>query len=127
MLGGSVERQKFFFEITKKRDQENLKKIIFNSVNERSTIVTDEWKGYLFLKNSNFKHLTVNHSKNFLNPDNKEINTQLIENTWKWFKKYIKEQNFKSTKNLNDIIFDYKFLKMEILPFEKVLHTLKYF
>ena len=42
--------------------------------------MTDEWRSYSSIENwGNYKHLKINHSENFVQPENKEAHTQNIE------------------------------------------------
>lgn len=51
------------------------------------TIISDEWKGYTGLSSLGaVTHLTVNHSKHFVNPSNPVVNTQRIERNWVEYK-----------------------------------------
>lgn len=64
------------------RTKETLKEEIENYILPGTTIVSDCWKAYDFLDDSDdYTHLTVNHSKNFINPEN-YANTQTIERMW---------------------------------------------
>ena len=51
----------------------------FRWVKPGSTIYSDYWKAYLHLGEIGYKHGTVNHSHNFVNPQNPIIHTQSIE------------------------------------------------
>ena len=48
-----------------------------------SIIVSDSWKAYNSLGDEGYKHLTVNHSIQFVDPDDSSIHTNSIEGTWK--------------------------------------------
>ena len=48
-------------------------------------ILSDEWRGYLNIESipgGNYAHETVNHSQNFVNPEN-GVHTQNVENLWR--------------------------------------------
>jgi len=61
-----------------KRDARNLLPLIVSNCKTKSEVVSDEWRAYKRIKNYDFKHFTVNHSKNFVDPKTKR-HTQLIE------------------------------------------------
>ena len=69
------------FEIVPDRSASTLRQVIARYCEPGSTIVTDEWKGYGGLCGDGFDHLTVNHSRWFINPMN-GANTQGIERLW---------------------------------------------
>lgn len=69
------------FFVAPDRKGETLRKLIRENCEDGSTIVSDEWKGYSRLNEDGYNHLTVNHSKWFVNPDN-GVNTQRIERAW---------------------------------------------
>src|SRR5215469_1607030 len=80
---GGIEREsgKFFYEAIPKRDSNTLVEVIIRNVEKDTTIITDEWRGYKGIEKHNYKHMTVNHSKTFVNPSTKE-HTNTIESTW---------------------------------------------
>ena len=64
-----------------KRDSTTLIPIIIDKVKNESTIISDCWKSYNVLTELDFKHLTVNHKYNFVDPETL-AHTQNIENLW---------------------------------------------
>lgn len=112
IVGGICrETKNIFLEITNKRDSNTLKSIISSNVNPQSTIITDAWRGYNFLKNENYQHKIVNHSINFINPEDQNIHTQNVENLWKYVKKYFKKYYGNQKKNFKYFLFEYIFIK----------------
>ena len=84
-----------------------------------TTIITDSWKGYNDVKKY-FKHLVINHSKNFVDPKNKEIHTQKIERFWRTLKSFLKNNtahNYK-LKNIMNCLYE---------QMHKNIHDLKKF
>ncbi|KAI5154518.1 hypothetical protein ENBRE01_3393, partial [Enteropsectra breve] len=69
--------------------------IITARVEYGSTVWTDEHPTYIafFKNNPNYTHKTVNHKKNFVDPET-GAHTQNIENHWSQFK------NLKEKKNI---------------------------
>jgi hypothetical protein len=67
--------------VVDKRDTETLMPMILRNVKQGSQINSDEWRAYSRIKTHGYKHCTVNHSKNFIDPDTRE-HTQLIECLW---------------------------------------------
>ena len=72
----------FFFVPVPNRCQETLHQCIKDNVEEGTVIHTDLWRGYLGLADLNYVHRTVNHRKNFVDP-NTGANTQKIERKWR--------------------------------------------
>jgi len=69
------------FKVVPDRKAATLIPLIKLYVTDESVVVTDEWKGYLPLKRNSICHKRVNHSKNFVNP-NDGFHTQAIERAW---------------------------------------------
>jgi transposase-like protein len=74
------------------RTKKTLEEKITNKVYEDSSIHTDYWKGYSGLKNLFNQHLTVNHSKEFVNKETGAC-TNRIEGTWFAVKQQIPVRN----------------------------------
>ena len=105
-----------------------LMKLIRRKIAPGTRIITDMWRGYnaisRLLRSGKplYKHATVNHSKNFLNPRDPDINTQRIERLWRSAKRrnkiqcgthrhhlcsYIDEFLFRRSAKINNIsVFD---------------------
>jgi hypothetical protein len=61
-----------------KRDVITLMPIIMKNMAKYSDIHSDEWRAYNKIRKNGFKHYTVNHKENFVNPQTGK-HTQLIE------------------------------------------------
>lgn len=59
--------QAMFFYVPR-RNAATLHPIIQRHIPAGSTVVSDEWRAYHGLGNIGYLHLTVNHSRNFVNP-----------------------------------------------------------
>jgi len=92
-----VERgsKKAFIVPVENRNANTMRNIIVDNVHQGSTIVTDEWRAYgAALRNlPEFTHLTVNHSFNFVDPDDPSIHTQSVESFWSHCKKDLRRKN----------------------------------
>ncbi|MGL5708755.1 MAG: transposase [Aeromonas sp.] len=84
--------------LTLRRRKFDCENFLSSCVHCNSTIYTDCWKGYLKLNELGFIHETVNHSVNFVNPENREIHTNHIERLWRSVKKFVRGSN-----SLNDL------------------------
>ncbi|CAF0765448.1 unnamed protein product [Brachionus calyciflorus] len=94
---GLVERlnsdneSKFCLEIVKNRDALTLIKIICNTCEPETLIFSDSWSSCNKIKDfKNFKHMTVNHSVNFVDPATGTC-TNKIESLWNSCKYKFKE------------------------------------
>jgi len=56
--------------------------IIRQFVAPGSIIYTDKWRAYDVLSNENFRHFSINHSSNFIDPQT-GVHTQNIERLWR--------------------------------------------
>jgi transposase-like protein len=92
---GGVERtaeKKIFVKVVRDRSSEILSQIILEHVKNGSVVFSDMWKGYNDLKRLGFIHKTVNHSKNFKDPET-GVHTNTIEGTWNGIKLGIPPRN----------------------------------
>lgn len=74
---GGIDRytKKTFLKIVRDRKATTLQDVIVDFVEPGSTIITDCWRGYSNLNNMGFVHHTVNHTYNFVNPNNRLVHT----------------------------------------------------
>lgn len=104
ILGGYQRNSKLFFLIpVKDRKIETLMPIINDYVYKGTTIITDELKTYNVLKNFGYTHKAVNHSKYFVQPDDKSIHINTIEGFWMHLRKYM--PNIKKDSELYTLYF----------------------
>jgi transposase-like protein len=108
ILGGverTPERKVFLVEV-KDRKADLLTHIIKKHVKPGSIIHTDMWKGYDRLEEVGiFEHYTVNHSKNFKDPET-GVHTNTIEGTWNGLKTRIKPRN-RVKRQINDHLWEF--------------------
>jgi len=81
---GGIERNvnKCFIVPVSNRSTETLLPIIKQFVAPGSIIYTDKWRAYDILSNENYRHFSVNHSSNFVDPQT-GVHTQNIERLWR--------------------------------------------
>jgi hypothetical protein len=90
VVGGICrETKETFFCIVPNRDQHTILTVLRENVHEGTHIISDMWRGYLNLSENGFIHSTVNHSQNFISPNDNEIHTQSIERCWRGAKENI--------------------------------------
>ncbi|KAL7725768.1 hypothetical protein ACLKA6_017598 [Drosophila palustris] len=87
---GGIERESgdFFILPVEHRDTSTLLAIIQDRVADGSTMISDCWKAYNCLAEEGFVHQTVNHSKNFVDPETR-AHTQNIERLWRDIRDHI--------------------------------------
>ena len=88
---GGIQRgtNKVFAEYVEDRKADTLCDIILRNVLPGSVIATDQWKAYQRIEDHGFILYQVNHSQNFVDPNNPLIHTQNIERNWLTLKETI--------------------------------------
>jgi hypothetical protein len=89
------------------RSQRTLHDAIRDNVALGSRIVSDCWRGYAGIEQIGYSHSMVNHSRNFVDPDDRTIYTQTIERLWRTLKRVIPKGCNWSTRwsYVNEFIF----------------------
>lgn len=83
VFGGICRESKNFFMVpVHQRNSETLLPIIKEKILPGTTIISDCWKAYNCLSEEGFKHITVNHKLNFVDPKTK-AHTNTIERKWR--------------------------------------------
>ena len=59
-------------------------------------IVNDDWKAYCSLGNEGYTYWVINHTKHFVDPENRDIHTQNIEKLWREKKEWTKGPGIRS-------------------------------
>ena len=113
MLGGIVRSQEFsmFLEVVPSRSAEVLNDVIRRYVRLGTTIMTDGWGGYLHLDDIGYTHKVVNHSENFVDPDDPNIHTQRIESRWSAFKRWLRGKGTNYKPHLDEYLIEYLYRK----------------
>ena len=125
MVGGICrESKEIFLEIVGRRTRENFHDLILESVNWGTTMMTDCWRSYDTLEDYGYVHKKVNHSVSFLNPEDREIHTQTIENLWGKIKPFLRSKGT-NKKTLISYIREYEFKRCSTNVFESILLALK--
>ena len=90
---GGICRQthEMFVVVVEARDKDTLTKAVFENVRAGTTIYTDCWRGYCKLRQPDlgYTHKKVNHSKNFVNPDDPDVYTNTVERAWRTLRENI--------------------------------------
>ena len=93
-----------------------LTELIKQYVRRGTTIMTDKWRSYstVVLGRAGFTHHAVNHSRNFVAPDDPSVHTQNIERQWKSLKAEIMKAGNRVI-NINNINTDHTTLSCAFL------------
>jgi hypothetical protein len=90
ILGGICrETDQAFIVPVPDRTAPTLLRAIHANIVSGSKVFTDFWASYTRLSEEGFFHSRVNHSYNFLNPEDKNVHTQKIERMWRTLKSVI--------------------------------------
>lgn len=86
---GGIDRttKKCFLTFVNRRDAVTLQNVIIDNVEVGTTIYTDMWRGYINLNNIGYFHAAVNHSENFVDPNDPNVHTQNVEANWSKIKR----------------------------------------
>ena len=117
----------YFEQINMYRSADTLIPIIKKHVLPGTVIISDCWKAYSRLEDDGYQHLTVNHSKEFVNKET-GAHTNTIESTWRAVKSSLPKHG--TVKSLYATFFvEYIFRKRHLTtaqdPFLKFLDCVK--
>lgn len=91
---GGIDRDtgETFLALVDYRDAATLDEITCKFVEQGTTIITDMWRGYNNLNDLGYFHHTVNHSTNFVDPNDRTVHTQRIECHWSVVKRSMRRR-----------------------------------
>ena len=101
-LFGGIERvskRKFIIPLHKKgqdRSAKTLIPLIKKYIRSGSTIISDGWAAYGSLSNEGYSHRVINHSENFVHPEDRSVHTQTVERLWRNVKEWAKRPGMRS-------------------------------
>ena len=81
---------------TLRRDKETLIPLIQKYIRLSSIMMSDCWATYSSLSQLGFTHRQINHSNNFVDPEDATIHTQYVERLWRSIKKSRKRSGMRS-------------------------------
>jgi IS1 family transposase len=95
-----------YMELVPKRSAQHLLPIVQSRCEVGTTIITDQWGAYEKLTDLGYPHYTIDHTRHFVHPENREIHTQHVEISWGWAKYDIKRKN-RGGGNLQDYLNEF--------------------
>lgn len=117
--------QKIFLEVTRRRNKRALNAIIARNIDLETHVITDGWGGYQDLGSLGFRHSVVNHSHNFVNPQDPSIHTQGIENVWRCLRRFLRSKGTNICRHLDEYLKEFLFRKLHCDMFESILSTIQ--
>lgn len=107
---GGVERvsKRCFFVFVPDRTEVTLTRVIRERIRPGSIIISDMWAAYRNLSLLGYGHMTVNHSRNFVDPAT-GANTQTIESKWSHIKTYLRSKGRNITANMSQYFAEFMF------------------
>jgi len=125
LVGGICrEDKKTFFELVEKRNSTILIDIINKHVEKGTRIITDSWKGYNLVVENGYPHCKINHSKNFVSPENSTIHTQNIENRWRRLKEFLKTKGSNRRKYISEYLAEFDFRQNCVDVFKELINLI---
>ena len=106
---GGCERKskKCFIVIMPDRKSPTLINVIKKHILPGSIIISDGWKAYDKVVEYGSQHFAVNHSANYVCPENPMVHTQNIERLWQSFKQIVPKKT--NCKNLSSYCTEFMF------------------
>ena len=113
-----------FIEHVYDRSANTLIPIIKKNVMRESIIYSDEWRAYSCLDKHGYFHGTVNHKKNFVNPQTL-VHTQMVENVWKYLKRWIRTRNVTRVEHYSIYVHEWCFRRNIVLGLDSFFELIK--
>ena len=114
MIVNIMKKEETFFVPVPDHSSDTLLSVIKEWIHPATTIVSDCWKAYNCLEKEGFKHLTVNHTYNFVDPS-AEAHTSDIEREWRDVRATVQKMGPKCTyeSHFHRIMFFKRFKTIE--------------
>jgi hypothetical protein len=79
-------------KVVRRKEKRQLREFLLENVVSTSKVITDEWRGYIGIETLGFRHLTINHSRHFVDPNDRTIHTNGIERLWRSLKEALRNK-----------------------------------
>jgi hypothetical protein len=129
-LFGGVERHTdgtwdAFIEPVSDRSEATLTEIIQRRIRTGTRIISDGWAAYANLNRLGYLHSVVNHSENFVDPDDASANTQKVENFWMLLKRFLRAKGTHRGEHNWEYICEFLFRKQFHNTLEALLDAIR--
>lgn len=125
------ETKECFLYAVENRSADTLMPIIIENIAPGTLIISDQWKSYNGIRNCNkeYNHLTVNHSKNFIDPES-GAHTNTVERMWGVTKKAFRKRFGNHSQMLDSYLCEFMWRKRlpdQANPFRAILDDIALF
>lgn len=129
-LFGGIERRsdgefRCFLRLVYDRSAQHLTHLIRQHVALGTHIVTDGWAAYANLSQMGYTHSVVNHSENFVTPEDEHTHTQTIEATWSSLKRFIRARGGNKGDYYLEYICEYVFRRKFPNTFDSLIDMIR--
>lgn len=129
-LFGGIERRtdgqfRCFLRMVYDRSADHLTHWIRIHVAQGTHIMTDGWAAYANLSHMGYTHSVVNHSENFVSPEDENTHTQTIEATWSSLKRFIRSHGGNKGNYYLEYICEYVFRRTFPSTFDSLLDVVR--
>jgi transposase-like protein len=117
-----------FIEFVEDRTEHTLVEIIKRRIAAGTCIVSDGWAAYRGLDQLPeyyYTHKVVNHSQNFVDPEDAEANTQRIENLWMLLKRFLRSRGTNKSDFNWEYVCEFLFRKLYCDTFVKFIEIVR--
>jgi transposase-like protein len=90
-----------------------------------SQVISDGWAAYSGLQALGFNHSVVNHSENFVSPNDPMVHTQNIENLWRCLRRFLNSRSSYSRDHLTTYLWEFTFRKCFPNTFETMISAIE--
>jgi hypothetical protein len=118
-------RPRIIIQKIRRRNRQTLEPLIERHIHISSRVISDGWSAYSGLQALGYNHSVVNHSKNFVSPEDITTHTQNIENLWRCLRRFLNQRSSYSRRHLSGYITEFIFRKRFIDPFETMISAIE--
>ena len=109
----------------RKRNAATLIPIIQERISRNARIISDGWRAYSGLRALGFNHEVVNHSVNFVTPEDSTVHTQNIENLWRCLRRFLNGRTSYSRQHLRSYIAELTFKRLYVDHFDTIVSAIE--